>query len=400
MIMTDSVEQQVPEEVIKQLFSHYETLEAEYAPDICNTLGIMAVQGDLARSVILAHAEPWLDSELPDANEGIANFLQETRDRVAAIDADKRLEVGLKVLHRKVPQFLLNRLGVEYDHQIFERLVEQNPDDSYAVSDDTLLNFLQWHSYSMKEWRERFMEKDWPGLKLSHMYQLKTAVKDGWLPECVLRPSRLDALEQAEVTVDDGMLLHEEDLEAFATFDTGSATEVYFPQYPFLETVYHELSHVMVGVEVPRDKSKERFSGEQRTRGLYRLFDEKHTNAGRVLDEAVTVQIASTMGEFPQNPDLINPDAKDYLFGNYIVERKLLDFLCNGGARPIDIRLFTRAYFEDSTRLRQPALRKLKRGLAKAFPGRDVLDELGVLMSKDEYKEARENLGDFTRSIS
>ncbi len=395
-----AAEQKMPDDVSEQLSIQYDVLEAEFAPDICNTLGLMAVKGDLARSVILTHAsaEPWLDSELPDVNKIVAQDLQETRDRIVAIDSDRLIAVGSEVLSAKVPQFLLNNLGVEYGHQIFERLVERNPDGSYAVSDESFLNLLQWHNHSMTAWRERFMEKEWPSLKLSHIYNLKAAVKDGWLPGSVLKPDRLDALEHVEVTVDDGMTMHENGREAFTAYDTTSATEVYFPKYTFLEIAYHELSHVMVGVQVPSGKSSGRFSGGQTTYGLYRLFDEKYTNAGKVLNEAVTEHIARTMGEFPQNPDIINPSDKQSILSGYISERELLDVLCNGGARPIDVRLFTRVYFEDSTRLHQSALRKLKRGLAKAFPGRDVLGELGELMSHGEYREARKGLRTHSKS--
>lgn len=387
--------QQTSEEIFKRLDDHLDPLEEKHAPNACNTLGLLAVKGDLVRSVVITHAEQWLENEMPNANKYVAEELQETRVRITNIDASKRLEVGSKIIQKKVPQFLLNSLGVRYDRQIFERLVEQGHDGLYAVSDDVLLNFLQWHSYSMVMLRGEFMEKQWPQLKFSHKYQLKEAVNDGWLPKCVLQPERLNALEQAELILDDGMFLHEQGSMATVIYDKTSATEVYFPPYPFLGTVYHELSHVMVGVETPKTKSGGRFSGGSKTYGLYRLFDEKHVNAGKVLDEAVTEHIARTMDEFPQNPDVIDPDTRRDLYSSYTTERKLLDSLCNWGVKPVDIRLFTRAYFEDSTRLRRPAIRKLKRELAKAFPGRDILRELGEMMSQGEYEEDSKNLGNF-----
>lgn len=195
--------------------------------------------------------------------------------------------------------------------------------------------------------------------------------------------------------------MYESGNEAFMTpYDTASSTEVYFPQYTYLETAYHELSHVMVGVRVPKDNSNGRFSGGIVTHGMYRLFDKTHTNAGKVINEAVTEHIALTMGEIINpNPNVIDPKAKRGLSGSYYAERELLDVLCNCGIRPVDIRLFTRAYFEDSTQLRHPAIRKLKRELKKAFPGHDVLGELGVLMAKGEYSEAREGLGQFTQGL-
>lgn len=277
-------EQEIPKELYQQLDDKLEVFEAEFAPDICNTLGLMAVKGDLARAVIITEAEPWLDSELPDANGHVTKSLQETRDRIAAIDPDRRNEIGSKVLDSKVPQFLLTSLGVKYDHQIFERLIEKTPDGSYAVSDDALLNLLQWHNYHMTTAREKFMEKHWPILKQSYLYKLKDAVKDGWLPGTVLKPERLNALEQVAVTVDDGMMMHEEGSEAFmSTYDTASSTEVYFPRFAYMKTAYHELSHVMVGVSVPRSNSKGRFSGGLVNRGLYRLFDKSILMPVRLL---------------------------------------------------------------------------------------------------------------------
>lgn len=115
----------------------------------------------------------------------------------------------------------------------------------------------------------------------------------------------------------------------------------------------------------------------------------------------MTEHIAQTMDEvIDPNPNLINPIIKrGGMGGSYYAERELLDVLCNSGRKPIDIRLFTNAYFEDSKPLRQPAIRKLKRELAKAFPGRNVLGELGELMAEGEYDEARQNLGEFTLGL-
>lgn len=397
--MTTSAEQ-IPGEVMEQLDSRYEALEAEFAPDICNTLGLFAVKGDLARTVVLIHAGPWLESELPDVTEAMAKELQSTRDRIAALGDDNIMRVGSAVLHRKVPEFLLGTLGVEYDHFIFERLIEQTDDGSYAVSDETLLNFLQWHNHSMTDWRKQFVETRWPQLKDAYVYQLESGVRGGWIPNSVLHEERLNMLDQVEVTVDDGMLLHETGSGAYTLFDTTGGTEVCFPPSPDLQTAYHELSHVMEGVELEKDGPQERFGGEELTnQGLYRLFDKEHVNAGKLLDEAVTEHMARTMGEFPHDPDTIYPFSKKTSLGSYIAERELLGVLCSGGKKPVDVRLFMNAYFEDSTHKRQPALKALRRALKKAFPRRNVLNELGILMAQGEYNEAREGLDDFIQSL-
>lgn len=396
---TEAIEK-VPEEFFAILDEHYQDLEAEYAPDPAFTLGCLAVLGDLGRSVILVHAEPWLDSELPDANENVQKEIQETRERLEEVDPHQLLVVGSKIVSSEVPQFLLDTLGVEYQHQIFERLVEKQADGSPAVPEEAFLNFLQWHNYRMIAKRERFMEQDWPLLKQDYKYGLRQAVKQGWLPEVLMNPDRLEALEQIEITIDDGMILHEDKIGAsMTTKDTDLGTKVYFPQYTFMEISRHELSHVMAGVEIPKDKQKGRFSGGLPTHGLYRLFDEKYFDAGKVFDEAFTEHVAQTLHGYDQKPDIINPSKKGSLDPHYIVERKFLDALCNGGVKPIDIRLFGKAYFEDSTRWRKPALRKLKKALKKAFPGRDVLGELADLMSEGEYEETINGLPELTRSL-
>lgn len=386
----------MPDDVIKHLEATYDEYEKGVAPDICNTLGIVAVQGDLLRGILLTdpQAAPWLKEEITDADKGIAKYLQETRDRIESIDPDARFSVGADVIKSKVPQFLLDSLGIDYGFQVFEKLVEKNSDGEYAVKDESLLNVLQWHNHQMGKRRERFMDKEWPSLKESFTHSLKMGVKQGWLPQVVLAPKTGHALESLEVTIDDGMLLHEEGNDAFVSiYDQGLSKEVFFPQYTPLVTAYHELSHVISG----RESSG---NGESKHTSLYRLFKGKHHAAGKVLDEAVTEHVAHALAEyFLENPDDIAKRITNGADSHYNDERRLLNLLCHGGIKPITIRAFADAYFEDSTKLRRPAIRRLKRQIAKAFPGHDVLNELGELMSEGEYQEARQALPAFTTKL-
>jgi hypothetical protein len=387
----------MPPDLIKELDATLDEYERQYAPDICNTLGIMAVKGDLMRGVLLTDPKvvPWLEEETPDADKGIARYLQETRDRIESIDADERFSVGAEVIRGEVPQFLIDSLGIDYGGQVFKRLVEKSPDGVYVVKDESLLNVLQWHNHQMGKRRERFMEKEWPRLKEDFTLALEMGVRAGWLPQVVLEPERKQALENLEVTIDDGMLLNEIGNEAFVTtYDQGSSKEVFFPQYTPRVTVNHELLHVVSGREASGN-------GENKHTGLYRLFKAKHQAAGKVLDEAVTEHLAHPLAEYSfKDPDDIAKRITDGFSSHYNHERRLLNVLCHGGIKPIEVKTFANAYFEDSTKLRRPALRKLKRQLAKAFPDHDVLNELGELMSEGEYTDARQALPAFTTKLA
>jgi hypothetical protein len=387
----------VPDDVVKHLEATYDEYEKEVAPDICNTLGIMAVQGDIMRGILLTDpkAAPWLEEEISDFDEGIGKYLQETRDRIEAIDADERFSVGAEVINGEVPQFLLDSLGIDYGNQVFKRLVEKGPDGEYVVKDESLLNVLQWHNHQMGKRRERFMEKEWPRLKEDFTLALEMGVRAGWLPQVVLEPERKQALENLKVTIDDGMLLNELGNEAFVTtYDKGSSKEVFFPQYTPRVTVNHELLHVVSGKEASGN-------GENKHTGLYRLFKMKHQVAGKVLDEAVTEHLAHPLAEYSfEDPNDIAKRITDGFNSHYNHERRLLNVLCHGGIKPIDVKTFADAYFEDSAKLRRPALRKLKRQLAKAFPGHDVLNELGEFMTDGEYQDARQALPAFTTKLA
>lgn len=399
--MSKETEPEIPKELFGELDAQYEALEAEHAPDVYSTLGILAVQADLARTVIEVHAEPWRDREVPDADKFITEDLQETRDRLTDIGREDLWLIASRSILATMPQFLFDNLGVDYQHQVFERLAEKTPDGSPAVSDEVMLNFLQWHNYQMIEERERFLEMKWPYLRENFVSSLRSAVKQGWIPADALNPKRLEALENAEIIIDDGVRLHEAEAVAYVVAnDAGTAPEVHLPRYTFQKTANHELSHVMAGRRLPKGKEKGRFSGELNTTGLYRLFDKEHRNAGKVIDEAVTEHIALSLGKINQDLRAIKPDNTPRgLLSTYHSERELLDVLCNGGAKPVDIKLFITAYFEDSSLLRQSALRTLKRNLVEAFPGRNVINELGALMSTGDYDEASEGLSEFSQSL-
>ncbi len=398
--MSTSVEDGIPIELHAQFDARCEALEAEFAPDSCNTIGQFAVQGDLARAVILVDAEPWLDYELPPAETSMTHYLQEVRNRLAEVEPKQLSRVSFDLVQTKVPEFLMNILGVEYSHLAIERLAQANPDGTPAVADDALLNFLQWHSWQVAANRQRFMDQEWPWHKREYVRNLKQATREGWMPEAVLKPERIETLEHINITMDDGLLLHENGASAFtSTHRNGSSKEVFLPQYSFPKTIAHELTHVMVGVELPGKNDQGRFGDDVIHHGLYRLFDKDHKNAGQALNEAVTEHVALNMGYYGSDIQTVDPESQRHLLSSYRPERELLNVLCNGGKKPVDIKLFINAYFEDSTSRRQTAQRKLKRQLARAFPGRNVLTELGNLMADAEYDEATEAIPGFVRSL-
>ena len=394
-------QQPTPEEaaIYAKLDARLDPFEAEFAPDICNTLGLMAVKNDLTRGVILTEPEiaPWLSSETDTSNTWVARSLQETRERIEVIEPSLRSHIGGRIIRADVPQFLLDSLGVDYGFQVFERLVEKDDEGRYVVNDQSLLNVLQWHNHQMTKRRERFMSLEWPRLQRTYKYELETAVKDGWLPACVIDDERLRLIQKAEVTIDDGMLLHEDQVTAFMrkyhNDDNENGHELVFPQYTYMVVAFHEMNHIMEGSGPIKVNDA--------VHGLKRLFGgQNQTVAARALNEAVTEHIAHTLNEPRSDPDDILGKVTSRETSHYNAERKLLNVLCNGGVKPVDVRLFINAYFENSTKWKQPAFRKLKKELRRAFPGQDVLAEFGKALEGVDETNERSHIEEFTIQLA
>lgn len=389
---TNSLEQYFP--ILPQLIEFRAIYPDDHYPKKATSLGNAAISHECTL-VALRTIEETPDStrkQIPDRNRYIAN----ERNRIASIPHDERRIIGETIFSEDIPQFLLNILGINNPSEAFERLVQkaEAPDDTYVVPDESVINVLQWHNRQMIETRNKFICFEWPDIKNEFKSKLQKGVDLGWLPAIALTPKKRNAIEGLVVTIDDGMRLYEKGYRAYVdSHIDGYPTRAYFPQNTSTLLVDHELTHVITGSE-----SNNKF-GIIKT-GLYRMFKRKHVAAANVLNEAVTEHIAHTLNQDSQNPDEILDKISDSTLSSYNEERHVLNALCNSGVRPVDIRLFIRAYVEDSTKLRRPAIRKLKRQITKAFPGRNVLDELGNMMATCSYREVPQKLKTFSESLA
>lgn len=369
-----------------------DALEAIHAPTVLDNLGDMLVKYEFGQAAcIIYEGEP---SEMGAAY--VAKEVAASRAKLEAVHAEDRYYIDGRMHLYEMPKFLLQAAGVE-TQSVSGRLTEKNPDGSYAVGDATFTNILEWHNYTMNVRSQEFMRKNWPEYLQSYKHRLQVGVYGGWLPDSVFDTEKMNKLDQAQVILNDGLNHYEnETTGSMVKHDRNQSAEVFLPLDVETSTVMHELSHVIEGQRIDR-KLKRGSLLYSSSFGLNRLFGISGADAGRRLNEAVTTHIAETM--MKGNPDVINPDIKG---GPYELERHVLDRLCNGGLKTIDIRLFIDAYFEDtdSRRPRGTALSRLKKELKEAFPGQNLLMNLASICGKGDKETAGATLQAYVEDLS
>ena len=321
----------------------------------------------------------------------IAKSLDGARKTLASIPEDTVETLDEMLDLEAMPKWLANNIGLESAEPGGAKalLLEEDDSGKPKVSDETLLNVLQWHNHRIvSEQRAPVESGEWSFAKGYFKDLLGRGVRDGWLPRGTLSTNRMLRIDNTQLRIDDG-------LGTIAKKEVGSSAvmndhdiwitlpthrwegRVYHPS-----TVTHEFTHIVAGKDVSPLMRRITKNGLYRT-GLYRMFKPEDKGAGRVLNEAIVEHIAETMHQ--GSPDVTNPDVK---YGTYAAYRSLLDALCNGGEKPIDVRLFINAYFEDTkvfSRRHNSAIVQLARQLKQAFPEHKVLKDLAK-MAKSKKK--------------
>lgn len=311
-------------------------------------------------------------------------------------NARKQLEM-LDDSKQRIMARLLQENGVSpwlrqqmHKGDILSSIVDKN-DQTYTMSDETFLNFLEWHNFKLVE-REAGIKTEAIQQYLRFNNRVEHAVAEQWLPTSTIR--NLNKSLSVPVCLDDGMRTSVDGSLGIHARYAGEKYQYNFiaiaPHHEHNTQVYmHEYVHTIAGQAGQNGKELTTIAG---------TFGGK---VGTLLEEAVTEQLANMLmhGE----PDSTDPEHEYRKRSGavYTNERYLLHALCTYGAKPVSIRKFYNAYVWDDTHpptLSQP-VERLLRSLERSF-GSDVFDRLQQITSSDDIAECVKDLRRMNRPKS
>ena len=302
-----------------------------------------------------------------------------------------RSEFARKIRHASMLGAYRNLLTTDVDY--LGAMTRKDKNDEPIIDDNLLLNFLQWHQYANAKEQAKFNET-LESQKQLFTQRIDDFIQKGTLPEWVAERVP-GVLEKAQFFMDDGMNTTAEGLDGY-TYDSWRLHEgnrAFIVIHPHLSekeldhTLTHELIHTIDGYDVNTESD-----------GLERLFDKddegSDTWGPTGLNEAVVETLAHSMS-YGADIDVIDPAHRKRKQATYDHERMLLDTLCHAGERPIDVRLFIAAHFQQDgtdTYDGELPIARLKKEIEAAFPGRNVLDRIREI-------ETQKDVLPFVRSL-
>jgi len=295
----------------------------------------------------------------------------------AALKSSNPTYVNSLLVPTDMPEWLRRATGTEEDPAI----LAANLADKKQVSDETALNVLQRHNYYHAQ-NQRFYEREeLPEIRERYKTSITRAVDEGWIPASLL--TKLGCLDEIPVFLDDGFEVQRVGADAFTNgteITMGPAIEGHPLNYT------HEANHVLAGIDILPEKTKDNWRNSSglsrifRLRPLFRSTAMPNTG-GSALNEAMTERMATAL----ISGDIDTPPKVDDM-QHYVREQWLLNTLCSKGVKPVDIRLFVAAYFEDGVERDKlgsdSAAAQLVDALDEAFPRIDVMFRLSSLTNK------------------
>jgi hypothetical protein len=297
------------------------------------------------RDEVLAYEESIASQETTE-EETLQESIQDARQVMAAFSGDEYLDSTTNSFFDSkttMPDiFLLGKRAAELETG---RPLSWTEWLAHKADDRQLLNFLQWHTFehenrgnSPEHAQEVARQKsEFAG----RVQLLKDAgiLHEGSLPDAA-------ALERVKIVTKDIFHSH--------MFGDGHASD---PETGAIELVegykpvvmWHELSHSVLG----------RLSEDG--------FDPKQW-----LNEAVTEHIAQVLDK--GNPEEVHPDSRGD-DGAYIVERKILAAILNGGLVRISPNHLTRLYSAPTEEARKIAEDELRQQFMRAYNDPNILEK-------------------------
>lgn len=247
---------------------------------------------------------------------------------------------------------------------------------AYPVSDDTLLNLLEWHTERSEALHTQHTTEKIPKYYAELAYTLVRRVVSNELPPIIL--TRLAAVrDNTRIIADDGSRTV---VQGRGGYYTPAEDALYM--WDITKQVFdHEITHAL---EYPRDRSG-KISGCSSLESI--LSEDSPGN--RVLKESTVSFIEGLLG----GNNLFDTDPANWSLeeGSYPEGRAVIDALCRYGKKAVDIRYFIDALFESKDKQLQRADRsaasKLLATLQDSFPDMDAL--LATLATLDTKNEDR-----------
>lgn len=212
------------------------------------------------------------------------------------------------------------------------------------------------------------LEQKTPAIKEAFTQRFDKAIAEGWIPEAAR--ANLARMVDIRFMVDDGLNTIMQGLDAATSNHEGHDRTVIHFQPNLADDAHvqtHELLHAVSGASAAK--------GAFDHFGLVRLFGQGH--GGQQMDEAIVEHLAGSM--INGNVNTVDPAHRER--APYENARGLLSELVEGGVKPVDIRLFSNAYFENDS---NEAQSRLWVALRRAFPFTNVLEEIEAIEASDE----------------
>lgn len=322
--------------------------------------------------------------------EILHDYLQVVRNNFRDTDPLDKKRVATNIFTvQEMPEWLLGSLGGAEitPEQRFDRITATDENGKDIVSDETLINFLEWHAHRTEQKQIAFEKNVVTPLRLQYVERFKRAIKAGWIPADTLDEKRLSKIMETPVLLDDGFGGDEALGRRWAVASAYARAETSEPMIVFrhgsekmrpnsFDRLFtHEMTHIITGTvpeSVRRTVAETARMGnwgenpDKPTYGLSRVFGDGHI--GVTINEAVTEHFAVA---------LIKGDIDSLRIvgrgGTYMNNRYLFRKLCNGGKIKISPRLFVQAMFDGSSysesgKIQTPAVEELKRVFQEAFP--------------------------------
>ncbi len=255
--------------------------------------------------------------------------------------------------------------------------------DEHIVPDRTLLNFLQWHNYMLARKTKELNEQK-EQLIADFTDKVERAIADGHLPKEAL--TYIENLRSAYILVDDGFTT-----EFYGTYFKDDIQKVggYFGLGRAGGSKDVIVIHPMYIAEGYSEKDLEKLFSHEAFHCLSRGGFMGKQGGSIVLNEAMTEHNAQCIlaGEW----ETIDPDERgpSGYYSSYEEYRKVLDMLCNGGARPVPLELFQNLYgFRGlDEKDYKEAEEKLRKALKKAYPTFDALSAVVSVQNSEEAED-------------
>ncbi|MET1033072.1 MAG: hypothetical protein ABWX94_01075 [Candidatus Saccharimonadales bacterium] len=279
-----------------------------------------------------------------------------------------------------------------------ERLIARGEHQGFKIPAETALNVMQWHNKNLSDKQLVFEAEVVAPLKQEVAEGVQAAVADGWMPASAI--DNLSRLDRTDVYMDDGTNTQARHAHGSARSYIDDKHEVVVDPRASHRTRVHELMHVLSGIDFPANTNRN-------TSLLGPIIDNSQSSLERLNPSSggiVLSALTEAVNELATVSILegYKPDANllDRVKKAPPVQKEgwvLLDALANKGEKHIDPRLFIAAQMENNSKRDDSAMTQLKKELAEAFPGRDIVKEIGyVEASRDPQAVSLES---FVKSI-